>query len=91
MKNHKTKKHPIHGFVWGMFKYHARAMQEPTTGYWLAFAGPQDKQGIILKYDVDAIYKNGKEALDALVSVIKKDLHESIGPNENPRTAEGRN
>lgn len=66
-------KHKIHAFLWSMFKYGAIAQQEPTTGYWMAWAGPNDGKYTTIKYCVEAGFDSKKEALDALLQQVIED------------------
>lgn len=72
-------KHKIHDVAWQLFRYGVIAQREPTTGYWMAWAGPNDGKYTIIKYDVDASFDSKKQALDALMDVIRADCAESIG------------
>lgn len=70
--------HKIHDIAWQLFRYGVIAQREPTTGYWMAWAGPNDGKYTIIKYSVDASFDTKRQALDALMEVIRNDLVESI-------------
>ena len=76
-------KHKIHNFVWEMWKYGAIAQQEPTTGYWMAWVGPNDGKYTTIKYSVDASFDTKSQAFDALTDIIMEDLN-SVNPMESP-------